>query len=144
MAQTISQLRQELEKQEKRLSQLEAKREQLNAELEDVDAQIGELLGQPRKAAAGRPAEKKAAKGAAKKGAKRGRKKGSRGGPSLNDVLAEVLQGKGQVRVAEAAQLAQKAGYQSRSKQFGNIVSQTLANDDRFHKVSRGIFELSE
>jgi hypothetical protein len=46
------------------------------------------------------------------------------------------------VRVGDAAKMDLGAGYKTTSKQFGNIVSQILATDDRFRKVRRGLFRL--
>ena len=61
---------------------------------------------------------------------------------SLADVLARVMAGKGNVKVAEAAKLARQACYKSKSGQFGNIVSQTLSGDGRFKKIARGVYAL--
>ena len=68
--------------------------------------------------------------------------KQSIGKESLGDVLAKSLKDKGTVKVANAAQMAIAAGYKTQSKQFANIVSHTLANDDRFRKIRRGLFKV--
>ena len=69
------------------------------------------------------------------------RAKRTTGKESLGDVLARALKNKGTVKVADAAKMTIAAGYKTRSKQFANIVSATLANDDRFSKVRRGQFK---
>lgn len=126
---TIAQLRKELAAKEKQLEKLHAKRHKLVSQLETVDRQISSLTG---KTTGGKPAIKKA---------KKARKRSTRG-TSLADVLATVLKGKGGVRVTDAAKMARDAGYQTKSKQFANVVSTTLKTDDRFRKVRRGVYRL--
>ena len=133
---TIAELRSELAAREKKLAKLQAQREELAKQLVDVDREIVALNG---KAIA--PARKARKKAARKTAAKKGKR--TKRGPSLADVLADVLVGKGEVRVADAAKLAVGAGYKSKSSQFGNIVSQALGADKRFRKIARGVYALT-
>ncbi len=127
---TIAQLRRELAAKERRLEALQAKHSGLAAQLASVDREMAKLEGG---AALSRKARKRVA------GPSRSK---TRNRQSLADVLADVLRGKGSARVAEAAKLALAAGYKSASKQFGNIVSQTLTGDKRFWKTARGVYAL--
>ena len=69
-------------------------------------------------------------------------RKRARNKQNLADALAAVLNRKRKLKVGDAAKLVLKSGYKSSSSQFGNIVSQTLAKDKRFRKVSRGVYAL--
>ena len=126
---TIADLRKELSAKERQLEKLQAKRDQLSLQLEEVDKQIASLSGKT-------PQRKARSKKVGKK------PKQSIGKESLGDVLAKALKDKGTVKVADAAQMAIAAGYKTQSKQFANIVSHTLANDDRFRKIRRGLFKV--
>lgn len=142
MPMTIAQLRAELAAKEKQVSKLRAERKKITKQLAALDGKIAALGGGPakRKPKRKKRASKKVSKKAAKKtvaSKKPGRKK-----RSLADVLAKVLLGKGNVKVADAAKLASAAGYKSASSQFGNIVSQALSTDKRFKKLSRGVYTL--
>ena len=119
---TIAELRRELATKERALQTLTARRSKLARQLSAVDREIAKLGGEAV---------------SAKKRRRRARNK-----RSLADVLATVLKGKGGVKVAVAGKLALARGYKSSSKQFGNIVSQTLTGDKRFRKVSRGVYAL--
>jgi hypothetical protein len=126
---TIAHLRNELAAKEKQLQGLQATRKKLASQVERLDREIAALCGKP----AVRKTRAKRVKPAVKR---------AKGGPSLSDVLAQVLKGKGSVRVGDAGKMALEAGYKTTSKQFGNIVSHILATDDRFRKVRRGLFRL--
>ena len=134
MPRTIAELRAELAAKEKQVSKLRAQRQKVMKRLAALDRDIAVLGG---RAVTGKP---KAAKKAKRRIA--ARKRRSRSLPSLADVLAKVLAGKGAVKVADARKLAIAAGYRSTSSQFGNIVSQALITDKRFRKVSRGVYAL--
>ena len=126
---TIADLRKELSAKERQLEKLQAKRDQLSLQLEKVDKQIASLTGKtPQRKARSKKAGKKPKRSIEKE--------------SLGDVLAKSLKDKGTVKVADAAQMAIVAGYKTQSKQFANIVSHTLANDDRFRKIRRGLFKV--
>lgn len=126
---TIAHLRKELGAKEKELQRLQATRKKLASQVWKLDREIAALCGEP----AVRKVRTKRVKRAIKR---------TKGGRSLGDVLAQVLKGKGSVRVGDAAKMALGAGYKTNSKQFGNIVSHILATDDRFRKVRRGLFRL--
>ena len=134
MPRTIAELRAELAAKEKQVSKLRAQRKKIMKQLAALDGEIAALGGGPFKRK--RKVATKATRTAAT------RKGPARTQPSLADVLAQVLAGKGNVKVAEAAKSARAAGYKSTSSQFGNIVSQALAADKRFRKVSRGVYTL--
>lgn len=122
---TITELQAELTRKRGRLRTLRAQRNRLAKQLGQVDRQLAQLRGT---AAGGRSS-----------GRKRRRARNTR---SLADTLAAVLAGAGGVKVADAARLARQAGYRTASRNFGNIVGQTLAGDKRFSKVSRGVYAL--
>jgi hypothetical protein len=61
---------------------------------------------------------------------------------SLTSVLEKAFGRKGKLTVAEAAKAVVRAGYRSKSKDFGNIVSMALAKDKRFRRVRRGLYAL--
>jgi len=56
---------------------------------------------------------------------------------TLADVLAAVLRG-GPMRIKEAAEAAQRAGYRSGSPHFRQMVANALADKERFRRVGRG------
>jgi hypothetical protein len=60
---------------------------------------------------------------------------------SLGDALAQAMEVRAVVTPAEAADLVRANGYQSTSKNFNMIVSNALAKDPRFRRVSRGQYE---
>ena len=132
---TIDELKDALAAREKQLSKLHAQRQRIAKQLAALDGRIAALGGGRVKVK--RKGRKKAARKIAAKRAKR-----TRGGSSLTDVLAKVLVGMGDVKVAEAAKLALAAGYKSKSAQFGNVASQALGSDKRFKKVARGVYTL--
>ena len=75
------------------------------------------------------------------------RQKAPRRGPASNqmtlaDTLAMVMKGKARVRIAEAAEGALAAGYETQSKNFRDVVKHALRNDKRFTRVGRGQFVL--
>ena len=127
---TIAELRGELAATERKLITLTARRSKLAAELSAIDREIAKLEGE------GIPGKEGGAKPAPK------RRRMARNKQSLADVLTSVLKGKRGVRAAEAAQLARAAGYKSASKQFANIVTQALSADERFKKVSLGVYAM--
>jgi len=128
---SIAELHKELAAKEGQLAKLRAQRGKLARQLTGIEREIAVLDGRPVKIKR---------KGRKKVAARKGRR--ARVGPSLADVRARVMAGKGNVKVAEAAKLARKAGYKSKSGQFGNIVSQTLSGDGRFKKIARGVYAL--
>ena len=132
MAKTISQLKKELAAKEQQLERLQVKRQTLLSQLEQTDKEIARLEGT------------KTRGGARTKSTGRGRPKGRKtaGKQSLADVLVDTLKDKGAVKVADAAKMAIEAGYKTASKQFSNVVSQTMTTDKRFRKISRGKYKV--
>ena len=125
-------LRKELAKREKQITLLKTKKNRLSKRIEKIDAQIAAMEGQAHK-----PYAKKAGK------KKTGRAKALRGrAGSLPNVLFEVMKDKKALKVSEAAMLAQKAGYKSKSKTYVKIVGKALKADKRFKKVGRGMFQV--
>ena len=117
---SLSELKAEVQRRLAAIEKLLKQREELERLLKQMNAPVG-------------AAKPKAAKAKARKGR-------ARGANSLAGVLATVMAGKGGVKVADAAALAVKAGYQSVSGNLAGIVSQTLAKDKRFKKLKRGVF----
>ena len=60
---------------------------------------------------------------------------------TLGDALAHSMDIRAQVSPAEASQLVVANGYKTTSKHFNMMVSNTLAKDPRFKRVSRGQYE---
>ena len=61
---------------------------------------------------------------------------------TLADTLAKYMKGKRKVTIAEAAESALAAGYETKSRNFRDIVRQALRKDKRFTRVGRGQFIL--
>lgn len=131
MPKTIAELRREIQAKERQLGKLQTRRRALARQLDGIDRRIAGLVG--KKVPTGKAAPKRVVARA---------RRAARKGPSLSNVLAGVLKGKGSVKVADAAKMALAAGYKSASDQFANIVSQTLSGDRRFRKISRGVYAL--
>ncbi len=141
---SLGDLEAELTRRTKKLPRLYQQRDKLEADLASLNEQISlleSISGEETKPAS--KAKKAAKKKAAKKttGKKKPRKRAKNEVP-LVDVLAKALEGKGAVGIGEAMDLAKQAGYKSKSKQFRNIVNQTLSKDARFKKVGRGKYAL--
>lgn len=124
---SLADLRTELAAIEKGIGSLKDKRDTLAAQLASVEQGIAILSG--RTVATKAPVSRRG---------KRAKNK-----QNLADALAAVLKSKGKLKVADAAKLALESGYKSLSSQFGNIVSQALAKDKRFKKISRGVYALA-
>jgi hypothetical protein len=61
---------------------------------------------------------------------------------SLVSTLAEVIKTKDSMPIREAAEAVLASGYKSKSKDFPNLVSMTLASDKRFERVARGVYRV--
>ncbi|MGB2824260.1 MAG: hypothetical protein WBF17_25020, partial [Phycisphaerae bacterium] len=85
------------------------------------------------------PAKQKT-KVVAKKTARAGKKTETQ--KSLGDLLAEVAKGRKLLGVADAARLVLEKGYKSKAANFQLAVNKTLMRDERFGRVSRGIYTL--
>jgi len=125
----IDELKKEIVRRLKVLPRLTAMRNALDKKIAELQG-LGELKAAPKRAG------KKLAK-------KRGRKamRAGRAG-SLASKLAEVLQGKGQMSIAEAMEAVLAAGYKTKSKNFSTIVGMTLSQDKRFKRVRKGQYAL--
>lgn len=137
MAKSISDLKKELVTKERMLQKLSAKRDRLADKLSEADKRIAVLLGRGKRG----PAAGRGKKG--RRGRKRGRK-GRRSAGSLGSILEQVMRGKGSIKVKDAVEMVLAAGYKTKSKQFGNIVSQTLKADKRFRRVRRGLYKVAQ
>jgi hypothetical protein len=113
-------LNRELERRELDARALLKKREKLLMELSKIEADLADRgaageLGVPRKRA--------------------------KNDVSLGDALAQAMEVRAVVSPAEASQLVKANGYKTTSKNFNMMVSNTLAKDRRFKRVSRGQYE---
>lgn len=126
-----------------------ARRDELQLELDALNAELATLeggsvrRGWPARAAGTRKKAGRKAKTGAK--AKRGGR-GPRGeGESLVDYIRKALKAAGgPMQVADLRQAVLDAGYPTKSKTFGVIVSQRLAGMDDVVAVSRGVYQLGE
>jgi hypothetical protein len=125
----IAELKKEILRRTKVLPKLVAARNALDKKIAELQG-LGEVKAAPKRARR-------------KLGKKRGRKaQGRMRAGSLSSALVEALGAKGKLTVAEAAEAVVAAGYKSKSKDFQNIVSMTLAKDKRFRRVRRGVYAL--
>ena len=125
----LEKLQREIQRRCEELPKLVAQRDELNR-------RIAELEGP---AATKRRAKK--AKGPAKQ-KRRVSRKPAKGTLTLNDALAQALQGKKGVSIAEAVEAVVALGHKSRSKNFRLLVTQALCNRDRFERVGKGVYAL--
>jgi hypothetical protein len=125
---SVEQLKKEIGRRQRALPDLIAKRDALNCQIAEL-----ELLG------AVKPAVRRGRKPGRKRGPKPGR--APRGG-TLASALIEALKARGKLSVADAAAAVQEAGYKSKSKDFQNVVSMTLAQGKQFKRVKRGVYKL--
>ena len=125
----VEDLKKEIVRRQKALPKLIQERDQLGRQIAELEA-----LG--------------AVKVAVKRGRKaRGRKilrrvqQASRPG-SLSSKLVEVLQDKKSLSLSEVIQAVLAAGYKTKSKNFATIVGNTMAKDNRFRRVRKGVYAL--
>ena len=126
---SVEDLKKEIGRRQRKLPALIAARDALNCQIAELEA-----LG------AAKPKARRRRKAGRRKAARRVVRRARAG--SLSSTLAEALKAKGKWTVAEAAEAALAAGYKSKSKDFGNIVSMLLSKDKRFRRVRRGIYAL--
>ena len=115
-------LNRELERREKSARELLKRREKLMRELEKIETQL-------------------ASGGDGEPSALRGGRRRARNALSLGDALAQAMEVRAVVSPAEASQLVQANGYRTTSRNFNMMVSNTLAKDSRFKRISRGQYE---
>jgi len=140
---SLGELEAELTRRTKKLPRLYQQRDKLEADLASLNEQISLLesvSGEETKPAS--KAKKASKKKTSKKTTGKKTRKRAKNEVPLADVLTKALEGKGAVGIGEAMDLAKQAGYKSKSKQFRNIVNQTLSKDPRFKKVGRGKYAL--
>ena len=124
---STAELNAEIARREKVRPKLEARRKVLLSELAEIDAELGG--------------------GSSRRGNKPGPKPGSTGRRrakndiSLGDALAQAMEVRAVVSPAEAADYVKKNGYKTTSKNFNMMVSNALAKDPRFKRLSRGQYE---
>ncbi|MFP4141347.1 MAG: hypothetical protein ACLFVY_12365 [Phycisphaerae bacterium] len=141
---SLDELEAELTRRTKKLPRLYQKRDKLESDLASLNEQISlleSISGEETKpvSKAKKTSKKKTSK---KKTSKKKTRRRAKNEVPLADVLVKALEGKGSVGIGEAMDLAKQAGYKSKSKQFRNIVNQTLSKDPRFKKVGRGKYAL--
>jgi chromatin segregation and condensation protein Rec8/ScpA/Scc1 (kleisin family) len=108
----------------------------LKARRDELSKQIAELQGLT---AAETPPQPTTARPAGKK---RRRARKAKNTVSLVDALAQAMEGKKSVSIAEAAEAVLASGYKSKSRDFPNLVGMTLSHDERFERVSRGCYRV--
>ena len=126
---SVEDLKREIARRQRKLPTLVAARDALNRQIAELEGLAGATPTAVARRKAGR---KKAARRVVKPA----------GAGSLSSALVEALTGKGKLTVAEAADAVLAAGYKSKSKDFGNLVSMTLSKDRRFRRVRRGVYDL--
>jgi hypothetical protein len=126
---SAEELKKEIGRRQRKLPALIAARDELNCRIAELETLVG--------AAPAAVARKRRRR---RKRARRMVKPARKG--SLTSVLEKAFGRKGKLTVAEAAKAAVAAGYRSKSKDFGNIVSMALAKDKRFRRVRRGLYAL--
>jgi hypothetical protein len=138
-------LQAELTRREKQGRHLTDRRERLARELAEIDAELLALGVAP----AGRTSRRDAAASstpseagdAEATGTPRARRSRAKNSISLGDALAAAMEIRAVVTPAEASELVRKNGYTSTSQNFGMLVSNALAKDPRFKRLSRGQYE---
>jgi hypothetical protein len=158
---STSDLHAELMRREKTVAALISRRDKLRRELEELDRELDELGGAPGPARRRTGPAPSAGRGVAWAGegsgeagaasveaageggadAPRPKRTRARNAVSLADALAQSMEIRAVVTPAEAAEMVLRNGYTSTSKNLGMMVSNALARDPRFHRVSRGQYE---
>ncbi len=115
---SVSELRRELARRERRVGNMLRKRERLLAKVRALDAQIAEHGGSIR---AGGLAIRRRPKN----------------DMNLVEALTKVLTNK-VMSVTDVSQAVQEFGYKTTSPSFRTIVNQTLINSGKFKRVERG------
>ena len=122
---SVAELEQALAARKRGAATLLKKRERIAAQLADIDNELSELGIRP-------DGSSVAAQGGG--GGKR-----PRNSQTLPDAMAAVMKGS-EMGIREIADAVLASGYQSSSNNFTTIITQALGRDDRFKKVSRGVY----
>ncbi len=128
----LADLARELERRRGQLARLVARRDELNRRIAELEKALAPLTGGKRKRA-----RRKTTRRLVRRGRRRGQK-------TLVECLAEALAGKEGLSITEATEAVLALGYKSRSKDPKIVVKQALYNSDRFKRVARGRFALSD
>ena len=133
---SVEDLKQEISRRQKALPKLIAKRDCLNCQIAELEG-LGGVVTKPAAKRGRKPGRKIARKPVAPK-----IQKAPRPG-SLAAALAEALEEKGKLTIAKLVSTVQAAGYKSKSKDFGNLVSITLSQGKKwFRRIGRGVYKL--
>lgn len=125
---SLSQLEQMLSDRRSQISDLERDKTKLQKQLDGIDQKIKHLGGSPsgkRHSAfngAGRPKNEK----------------------NLADCIQVALAGSAAKSVGDVVDSVLAAGYQTKAKNFRNIVNQVLIKDKRFMSPARGTYQLKK
>ncbi len=130
---STAELLKELDRREKGAGKLEAKRAKLLNELAQLDAQLAQLGVTPGRAPKGA--------GAAAASAPNGKRTRARNAVNLPDAIAMAMEIGAVVSPAEASDLVLSNGFKTTSQRFNMMVSNALAKDSRFKRLSRGQYE---
>jgi len=132
---STAELLKELDRREKGAGKLEAKRAKLLDELRQLDEQLAQLGVSPGQAPRG------AGAGAAAARAPNGKRTRARNPVNLPDAIAMAMEVGAVVSPAEASELVISNGFKTTSQRFNMMVSNALAKDSRFKRLSRGQYE---
>jgi hypothetical protein len=125
-AHSTVELQAELKRRERNAKRLVAKRNGLLMQVAEIDAELA-ALGKsiPRQLVQGvRPVRHRA-----------------RNDISLPDAIAAAMEIRARATPKEAAELVRGNGYKTTSKSFNMMVSNAMAKDQRFKRISRGQYE---
>lgn len=137
---SIAELQSLLRERDQELQKLTKQRDKLASQLKDLDRRIAGLKGA---AAAAGPAARPARPARPARVRRGGRRRAGR--RPLADVISDVLvRHDGPMRLKDIAEAVKAAGYQSKSKNFYNVVSQTVNLRPEFVNAGRGLYKLAE
>ncbi len=123
-------LENELRRRMRQLETLEQKRDRLLSQLRDVESEIEVLAGSTEL-------------GALQAKLRRRTRRRPFNEMSLEDALAKALTGR-TMTVTQVAEAVLLAGYKTSAENFRTIVNQTLINSEKFKRVSRGRYTVSD
>lgn len=126
---SASQLEAEMARRRNTVAKLLRKREQIAAQIAALDGELAALgMAVPT--------------GDARRPTRGGRRRtGAGNAESLADTLAGVVDVGTRISPKEAAERVRARGYTTTSKTFAVQVANVLANDERFTRIARGVYE---